>query len=174
MCRILWFFIHSTVAPYLDSNVFLTMINFHLGSIFKLLLLSEATSVFSAANKNILIMHVLFFCGPARSYILKTHAHLQIWGTGGLQMSSLLKKSNTRTVTFSSRLIGHQCIMFQSTISHQEGDWKNKQHVTNVRFSNPYMLPTLANWLHWNTIQTILQAKICQVTYCGRMTPFST
>ena len=41
---------------------------------------------------------VLFFCGPARPYKFKKHAHLQMCGTGGLQMSSLLKKSNIRTI----------------------------------------------------------------------------
>jgi hypothetical protein len=88
-CRILQFFTHSTAGPYLDSNVFLTTINWHFGSIFKLLFLSEATSVFSAANKDILIMDVLFFCGPARSYKLKTHTHLQMWRTAFMSCQSL-------------------------------------------------------------------------------------
>jgi hypothetical protein len=57
---------------YMDSNVFLTMINCHFGWIFKLFLLSEATSVFSAAHGDILIMDALFFCGSPQSYKLKT------------------------------------------------------------------------------------------------------
>jgi len=77
---------------------FLTMISCHFGSLFKLILLSEATSVFSAAHEGILIMDVLFLCGSPRFCKLETHTHLQIWGTGGLQMSSLLKKSSIRTI----------------------------------------------------------------------------
>jgi hypothetical protein len=77
MCGILWFFIHSKAAPYLDSNTFLTTINWHFGLIFELLFPSEATSVFSAAKIDILIMDVLFGV-PARSYKLKTHTNLQM------------------------------------------------------------------------------------------------
>jgi len=62
----------------MDSKAFLTMISCHFGSLFKLILLSEATSVFSAAHEGILIMDVLFLCGSPRFCKLETHTHLQI------------------------------------------------------------------------------------------------
>jgi hypothetical protein len=58
-------------TPYMDSKSFFTMISCHFGSIFKLLLLSEATSVFSAAREDILIMVVLSFCGSPIFYKLE-------------------------------------------------------------------------------------------------------
>jgi hypothetical protein len=64
-------------TPYMDSKAFLTMISCHFGSILKLVLLSEATSVFVAAHEDILSMDV-FFCGSPRFYKLETHTHLQI------------------------------------------------------------------------------------------------
>jgi len=66
-----------TATPYMDSNAFLTMISYHFGSIFKLLLLTAATSFFSAVHEDILIMNVLF-CGSPRFYKLETHTHLQM------------------------------------------------------------------------------------------------
>jgi len=51
----------SRRTPYMDSKAFLTMISCHFGSIFILFLLPEATSVFTEAHENILIMDVLFF-----------------------------------------------------------------------------------------------------------------
>jgi hypothetical protein len=65
-------------TPHMDSNAFLTMISCHIGSIFKLLLLSEANSVFNAANEDIPIMDVLFFCGSPRFYKLETCTYLQM------------------------------------------------------------------------------------------------
>jgi len=62
-------------TPYMDSKAFLTMISCHFGSIFILFLLSEATSVFSEAHEDILIMDVLFFWGSPRSYKVKTLSH---------------------------------------------------------------------------------------------------
>jgi hypothetical protein len=64
-------------TPYMDSKAFLTMISCHFGSLFKLILLSEATSVFSAVHEDILIMDV-FFCGSPTFYKLETHTHLQM------------------------------------------------------------------------------------------------
>jgi hypothetical protein len=64
--------------PYMDSKAFLSMISCQFGSVLKLLLLSEATSVFVAAHENILIMNVLFFYGSPRVYKLETHTHLQM------------------------------------------------------------------------------------------------
>jgi hypothetical protein len=55
-------------TPYMGSKIFLTMLSCHFGSIFILFLLSEATSVFSEAHEDILIMDVLFFWGSSRSY----------------------------------------------------------------------------------------------------------
>ena len=65
-------------TPYMDSKAFLTMISCHFGSLLKLILLSEANSVFSAAHEDILIMDVLFLCGSPRFYKVETHTHLQI------------------------------------------------------------------------------------------------
>jgi hypothetical protein len=92
-------------------------------------------------------MDVLFFWGSPRSYILKTVVYkgekLEVYKWAHCLRRVTSEQSNT----FNSRFTGHECIMFQSTISLQGGDLKNIQHVTNVCFSHPYVLLTLANWL---------------------------
>jgi len=57
----------------MDSKAFPSMISCHLELIFKLLLLSETTSVFSAAHVDILILDVLFFCDSPKFYKLEAH-----------------------------------------------------------------------------------------------------
>jgi len=87
----------------LDSTTFLIIINWHFGLIFKLLLLSEATSVFSAAHADILITmspsSVVLLDPINLKHILNyKYEELEVY-----KMSSLLKKSNSRTMKHSEQ-----------------------------------------------------------------------